>query len=98
MMARPSLRAFYGMADVSRHDRHYTRLCDLCHFVDGHLEFALDHFIDFLLRMEMLVDGRAAREVIVRESHARRVKISSMPTWQALNDIEGAGVDERHWA
>ena len=33
------------MADVAGHDRNQTRPDDLSHVVDGHLEFALDHFI-----------------------------------------------------
>ena len=37
-------------------------------------------FVNLFLRMEVFVNGRAALEVVMRESHARRVEISSIPT------------------
>jgi hypothetical protein len=44
----------------------------------------------------MLVDGGAAREIVVRERHILRVEIASLPTRQALNDRKAAGVHDRH--
>ncbi len=69
---------------------------DLCDAVDRHLKFSLDYFVDFFLRMEMLVNGRAAHEIVMREGHARRVEIASMPTGQALDDAQLADVDDGH--
>jgi len=84
------------MADASRHDRDEARPGDPRHAVDGNFKFALDHFVDFLLRMEMLVNGRAARELVMGECHVRRVEIASSPAGQALNDTEARGIDKRH--
>src|SRR5579864_4442074 len=84
------------MADITRHDGHHARSRDLSHAVDGHLQLTLDHLIDFFLRMEVLVNGGAAREVVMRECHARRMEVASMPAWQTLNNLEAAGVDKRH--
>src|ERR1017187_462300 len=44
--------------------------------VDGYLEFALDHLIDFFFRMEVLVNRRSPRKVVMRECHVLRVEIS----------------------
>lgn len=71
MMARPSVRRFDRMASIRRHDRDHARSHDLHYTIDGHLEFAVDHFIHFFFRMEVLVDRRSASEVIVRECHVR---------------------------
>jgi hypothetical protein len=46
--------------------------------------------------MEAFVDGRIAREAVVRECHVRRVKITSIPAWQELDRIEAACVNEGH--
>jgi hypothetical protein len=48
------------------------------------------------LRMEMLVNRRAAHEILMRESHAWRVKIAPIPTRQALYNAEAADVHKRH--
>src|SRR6476646_3310351 len=84
------------MANTSRHNRYQPRSGHLRHTVDSHLELALEHLPDFLLRMEMLVDGGAAREIVVRERHILRVEIASLPTRQALNDRKSAGIHDRH--
>jgi len=89
-------KGLHGMADVARHDRDDARSDDLDLAVNGHLKFTLDHLIDLFLRMEVLVNGRATLEVVVRERHARRLEIASIPARQALNHIEGAGVYEGH--
>src|SRR4029077_7277365 len=69
---------------------------DLGNAVDGYLELALDHLIYFFLRMEVLMNGRATHKIIVRECHARRVEIASVPTGQALNDAKAGSIDKRH--
>ena len=74
------------MANITWYDPDRTRSGDLRHAVYGQLEFALDHLIYFFLRMEVLMNGRAPHKIVVREGHARRVEIASMPTGQALND------------
>src|ERR1700738_2423322 len=84
------------MADVCWHDRNQTRSGDPGHAVDGYLEFALDHFIDFFLRMEVLVNRRTARKVVVRECHVLRMEISSVPTRQALNNGKAVCIQKRH--
>ncbi len=55
---------FDRMADTRRHNRDQPRTGDLSHAVDGHLKLALDHFVDFFLKMEMLVNGRATHEIV----------------------------------
>jgi len=64
------------MADVRRHDRHQTRSGDLGHAFYGYLEFALDHLVDFFLRMEVLVNRRTAGKVVVGKCHVLRVEKS----------------------
>src|SRR5580698_6894908 len=86
------------MADTTRHDRNQTCSGDLGHAIDGHLDLAFNHLPDLFLRMEVFVNGRVARELIVREGHARRVEIASIPARQALDNIEAAGVDKGHRA
>src|SRR5579872_5867603 len=86
----------HRMADTGGHDGHEPRTDDLRDAVDRHLKLSLDNFVDFFLRMEMLVNGRAAHEIIVREGHVRRVEIASMPTGQALDDAQFANVDDGH--
>jgi len=94
---RPSVReGLDRMADIARHDRNQARSRDLGHAIDGHLELALDHLIDFFLGMEVFVYGRAAREGVVCECHARRVEIASEPAREALDNVEAAGVDKGH--
>jgi hypothetical protein len=84
------------MAYIRRDDRNQARSGALGHAVYGYFELTLDHLIDFFLRMEVLVNGRAALEVVVRECHARGVEIAAIPARQALYDIEAAGIDEGH--
>jgi len=47
---------------IARHDRNQVP-GDSSHTVDGGLHLAVDHFVDFLLRMELLVNGRAEGKV-----------------------------------
>ena len=49
-------------------------LGDLGHAVDGHLKRALYHLVDSFLSMKLLVNGRTAREIVVRECHRSRVE------------------------
>jgi hypothetical protein len=44
----------------------------------------------------VLVNGRTAREVVVRECHISRVEIASIPTWQSLNDPKTACIHKGH--
>jgi hypothetical protein len=64
--------------------------------VDGHFELTLDDLVDFFLRMEVLVNGRAAYEIVVRKRHALRMEIPSVPARQTLNDIEAVGINKGH--
>src|ERR1700739_4121057 len=89
-------QCFDGMADASRHDGDHSRSGDLDDAVDGHLKLALGYLVDFFLRMEMLVDGCATSEIEVREGHAGRVEVASMPARQALGDAEAADVHKGH--
>jgi len=73
------------MAGIGRDDGDYARAGDPGQAVAGHFEFALDHLTDFFLGMEVLVDGRATLEVAVREGHAGRVEIASVPAERALD-------------
>lgn len=86
---------FDRMPDITRHDGGPACSGDLRYAVNGHLEFALDHLPDLFLGMEVLVNGRATREIIVRECHAGRMEVASIPARQALNDIEAAGINKR---
>jgi len=95
MMARPSVRALTEWGTLPGTIAH-TWSGDLGNAVDGYLELALDYLIYFFLRMEMLVNGRTTREIVVGECHARRVEIASVPTGQALNDAKVASVDKWH--
>src|ERR1700694_4024224 len=85
-----------AMGNIARYNRYHTWPGNLRNAVDGHFEFALDHLIDFFLGMEMFVNGRTTREIVVRERHARRVEIAPVPTGQAFNNAKAAGVDKRH--
>jgi len=87
---------FDRMRHARRHDGNQPRASNLCNTVDRHLKFPLDHFVNLFLRMEMLVDRRAAYEVIMCERHTGRVKIAPVPTGQALNDTKASGIYERH--
>jgi|ERR1700726_175519 len=96
MMARPSVRALTEWGTLLGTIRDQAGSGDLGRAVDGDLKFALDHLVDLLLSMEVLVDGRATLEVIVRESHARRMEVTAMPTGQAFDDLEAASVNKGH--
>src|ERR1700738_3202167 len=84
------------MACITRHDRHHPRSRNFGHAVDSNSNPPSAHFIDSSLLMEVLVKGRATLEVIMREGHARRVEISSVPSGQAFDDIEAANVNKGH--
>ena len=55
------------MTDIARHDRNQAGADKFGRSVDGHLKLALDHFVDLVLRMKALVNGRPAREIGMRE-------------------------------
>ena len=71
------------VTDIARHDRNYSCSRYLGHAVDGYLKLTLDHLVDLFLGMKVLVNGRTADEVVVRESHARRVK-NNVPSNRAI--------------
>ncbi len=84
------------MARISWHDCDRAGARNPSHAVDRDFEFPLDHFVDFFLGMKMLMNGRAASELVVRESHARRVEIASMPARQSLNYLQIGGIHKGH--
>src|SRR5271166_2818954 len=84
------------MAYVARHDRDDPRSRNLRNPVDCQFKLSFNHLVDFFLRMEVLVNARAARELVVSECHAGGVEIASTPARQALNYIERASIDEGH--
>src|SRR5439155_5403891 len=83
---------FDRMADISRHDSDQTRPGNLRDTVDRNLDLALDQLPDFFLGMEVFVNGGASFEVVMRECHARGMKIPSIPARQALDHIETGDV------
>src|SRR5271166_4065165 len=87
---------FDRMANIARHHGDNARLHDLGHALDCHFEFTLDDLVDFFLRMEVLVYGRAALEIVVRKRYVFRVEIPSVPPRQTLNDIEAVGINKGH--
>ena len=92
----PVREGFDRMPDISQDDGNQACPGDLRHAVDGHLKLTLDHLVDLFLGMEVLVNGGAAREIVVRKRHTRRVEIASQPAGQALYNIQAVGVDEGH--
>jgi hypothetical protein len=68
------------VADICRHDRNHTGTGDLRHAVYGYLEFALNHFIDFFLRIGMLAP--AHEQPGPPASKARRMPPPHRPRWQ----------------
>src|ERR1035438_7789138 len=92
----PVRERFDRMTGVARHDRHQSRPCDLADAVDGHLELAIDHLVHLLLGMKVLVNGGAAREVVMRKCHACRVEIASLPPWQPFHDWKSVRIHKRH--
>jgi hypothetical protein len=68
-----------GMAAVCGHNGNDAWLYNLGSSVDGYLEFALNHFVDLILKMEVLVNLGSGCELLVRERHAAGVKIASFP-------------------
>lgn len=64
--------------------------------LDRQFQFAFDHFVDFLLRMAVLVDRCAGAEFIVRKRHVRGMEIAAEPAGQALDDRQAGDIDQRH--
>jgi hypothetical protein len=70
---------------------------------DSKFELAFEDFLDFFLRMEMLLNGSAARELVMGESHILRMEIAVVPAGKTLDDpssVRASGerleVDEGH--
>src|SRR5262249_13372752 len=57
---------------------------------------AFDYLINFFFGMEVLMDRRAAREVVMREGHVLGVKVAAVPAWQSFNDRKITGIEKRH--
>ena len=87
---------FDRMADTSRYDRDQARPGDLGNTINAQLKLTLDDLIDFFLGMKMLVNGRAALEIVMRKCQAWRVEIASFPAWQALYYTQTANVHKWH--
>jgi hypothetical protein len=81
---------------ITRNDRYHAGARNVSCAVDGYLQLALDYFVNFLLRVEVLVDSCTAFEVIMRERHAPRVEVASVPAGQTFDDLESTCVNERH--
>ncbi len=60
---------------------------DLSCAVDGYLEFALDHFVNHFLQMEMLVNSGAAFEVVMRDGHDCERRSLPRQPGKAFDDI-----------
>ena len=52
----PVTQCFDGVTTVCGHDGNHVWLQNLRYSIDGHLQFPLDHFIDFFFGMEVLVN------------------------------------------
>src|SRR5262249_11852503 len=71
---------------VARNDGHDPRSHDLRDAIHRHLELTGNHLVDFLLRMEVLVDGRPGCELVVGECHGGRMEEAALPTSQPFDD------------
>src|SRR5690348_1949036 len=87
---------FDGMRGVGRDDSGDSRARDLHDAGDGEFKFAFEDLVDLFLRMEMLVDGSAASEIVMGESHILRMEIAVVPAGKAFDDRERVEVDEGH--
>ena len=94
MMARPSVRALTEWRALLGTIPTNTGSSNLLYAINGQFEFTFDDLVDFLLRVEMFMNGRTAFEVVVGKCHAGRMKIASVPARQTLNDFEGAGINK----
>src|SRR5215469_459939 len=84
------------MSDTARHDRYESGPNDLRHSLDSQLQFALDHLINFFLRVKVFMNGRTTHEAVMGKRHVRGVKIASMPARQTLYFAETADVHNWH--
>lgn len=69
----------YEMPVVRRNNRNNARPSDLALAIDRQLKFTLEYFIDFLLRMEVLVDRGSLQELVMCERHVVRMKVTAFP-------------------
>jgi hypothetical protein len=60
------------------------------------LEFAVEHLVQLLLRMVMLMNRGAASEFVVRDGHVDGMEVSPSPTRQAFGHLELVDINERH--
>jgi hypothetical protein len=86
----------HRVASVARNDRNDARSHDVREPVHLHLELTGNDLVHFLLGMEVLVDRRSRCELVVGESHSRRVEEAAFPAWQALDDLEAGRIQKRH--
>ncbi|MGA8622655.1 MAG: hypothetical protein WB660_29550 [Candidatus Sulfotelmatobacter sp.] len=96
MMGPAIGKGFHGMARVGWNDCDYASSRHLPYPVDSPLKFALNHLINFFLRMEVLLNGCTPSELVMGEHHARRMEIASIPAWQPLNHSQIAGIYKGH--
>src|ERR1700677_1793084 len=95
MMARPSVRALIEWRALPG-TRATGPARDAGFAVDGHFQLAFGYFVNFFLRMEVFVNGRAAFEVVMREGHVRGMEIAAEPAGQAFDYFQAAGVNKSH--
>ena len=84
------------MARITGHNRDQAGSGDLCRAVNRHLQLSLNYFVNLFLGMEVLVNRRAALEVVMREGHVRGVEIASVPPRKAFGDFQTVDVNEGH--
>src|SRR5215510_434814 len=89
-------QGFDRMRNTAGHDCHHVGFDNPGHAINGDFKLALDHFIDLFLRMKMFMDGSASHKIVVREGHAGRMEIASMPARQTLNCTETADIHKWH--
>src|SRR5262249_50997790 len=92
----PIREGLHRMPHTTRNNRHHAWLNDLRHTIDGELQLALDHVVDLLLRMVVVMHRRAARKIVMRKGHVRRVEVASTPARQTLNHTKLTRIDDWH--
>jgi hypothetical protein len=70
-------------------------LCDLRRSFNRDLELARNPFLDFLLHMEVFVNGRTLAELVMSERHVVGMEVSASPSrklfpyWELSNVTKG---------
>src|SRR5215813_7177576 len=84
------------MRSVTGNDCDCARSHELHRRTDGHLEPAFDEIPDLLIRMPMLMNGRAFFEREMHEAHVRTIEAAAFPPRSSLAHRQLVGIDERH--